>query len=158
MEQLAANGHTETTRARHATYYLALADHALDTFLHRPQDVIWLDYLSRDRPNLQVALRWFGDRGDAQACLRLVMALGPPDGSVESVFAESVHTNGGLTARESEVIELIARGMTNREIAELLVVSVRTVERHITNLYAKIGVRGKAGATAYALRHGLVTS
>jgi DNA-binding NarL/FixJ family response regulator len=61
----------------------------------------------------------------------------------------------GLTARELEVLRLVASGRSNREIAEKLVLSVRTVERHVTNLYAKIGARGKADATAYAFRHGL---
>jgi ATP/maltotriose-dependent transcriptional regulator MalT len=62
----------------------------------------------------------------------------------------------GLTAREVEVLRLVAAGLSNREIAEELVLSVRTVERHITNLYGKIDARGKADATAYALEHGLV--
>jgi non-specific serine/threonine protein kinase len=60
-----------------------------------------------------------------------------------------------LTARELEVLRLVASGRSNREIAEELVLSVRTVERHVTNLYAKIGARGKADATAYAFRHRL---
>jgi DNA-binding NarL/FixJ family response regulator len=60
-----------------------------------------------------------------------------------------------LTPREAEVLRLIARGCSNQQIADELVLSVRTVERHITNLYAKIGAHGKADATAYALRHGL---
>ena len=50
----------------------------------------------------------------------------------------------------------IAAGRTNQEIAEDLILSIRTVERHITNLYGKIGARGKADATTYALRQGLV--
>lgn len=61
----------------------------------------------------------------------------------------------GLTAREATVLSLLAAGRTNREIAETLAVSPFTVARHITNLYAKIGARGRAEATAYALRHGL---
>ena len=59
----------------------------------------------------------------------------------------------GITPREADVLRLIASGNTNREIAEALVLSVATVERHIANLYAKIGARGRADATAYALRH-----
>ena len=61
-----------------------------------------------------------------------------------------------LTQREVEVLRLIAAGNSNREIAAGLVVSVRTVERHITNIYGKIGARGKADATSYALKHSLI--
>lgn len=62
----------------------------------------------------------------------------------------------GLTERETEVLHLIARGHTNGEIADELSLSVRTVERHIGNLYGKIGARGRADATAYALTRGFV--
>jgi DNA-binding NarL/FixJ family response regulator len=54
-----------------------------------------------------------------------------------------------------EVLRLIAMGMSNREIAITLSVSVRTVNRHIENLYRKIGAHGRADATAYAFRHRL---
>jgi pimeloyl-ACP methyl ester carboxylesterase/DNA-binding CsgD family transcriptional regulator len=60
-----------------------------------------------------------------------------------------------LSHRELEILRQIAAGRSNQEIANDLVLSVRTVERHITNLYAKIGARRKADATAYALRHGI---
>jgi DNA-binding CsgD family transcriptional regulator len=63
---------------------------------------------------------------------------------------------GVLTAREVEVLRLVARGKTNKEIAAELVLSPATVERHITNIYAKIGARGRADATGYAYTHGLV--
>jgi DNA-binding CsgD family transcriptional regulator len=62
----------------------------------------------------------------------------------------------GLTAREVEVLRHLAGGRTNDEIAEELFVSVRTVERHVANIYAKIGARGRANATAYALTHNLI--
>jgi pimeloyl-ACP methyl ester carboxylesterase/DNA-binding CsgD family transcriptional regulator len=62
----------------------------------------------------------------------------------------------GLTEREVEVLRHLASGKTNGEIAEELFVSVRTVERHVANIYAKIGTRGRANATAYALTRGLV--
>ena len=61
----------------------------------------------------------------------------------------------GLSPREVEVLRLISRGKSNREIATELVLSVRTVERHITNLYGKINGRSRAEATAYALTHGI---
>jgi DNA-binding NarL/FixJ family response regulator len=63
-----------------------------------------------------------------------------------------------LTPREMEVLRLIAAGKSNQQIAAILMLSVRTVERHSSNIYAKIGAAGavaRATATAYALRHGL---
>lgn len=61
----------------------------------------------------------------------------------------------GLSAREAEVLALLAGGMSNREIAAELVVSIRTVERHVSNVYRKTGAHGRSSATAYALKHGL---
>jgi class 3 adenylate cyclase/DNA-binding CsgD family transcriptional regulator len=61
----------------------------------------------------------------------------------------------GLTSREAEVLQLLARGKISREIAEALYLSVRTVERHIANVYLKIDAHGRADATAYAIKHGL---
>ena len=65
------------------------------------------------------------------------------------------HLPGGLTAREAEVLGLLAARLSNREIAEALGLSVRTVERHLSNVYAKIGAHDRRGARAYAARHGL---
>jgi LuxR family transcriptional regulator, maltose regulon positive regulatory protein len=65
----------------------------------------------------------------------------------------------GLTRREAEILRLIARGAANHDIAAGLVISVRTVERHISNIYLKLGLEGpaaRASAAAAALRHGLV--
>jgi DNA-binding NarL/FixJ family response regulator len=69
-------------------------------------------------------------------------------------------TEGGatLTAREAEILREIARGLSNQEIASTLFLSVRTVERHISNIYAKVGAHGKAAraaATAWAHTHGM---
>lgn len=61
-----------------------------------------------------------------------------------------------LTPRETEVLRLIAQGRTSSEISKELGLSIRTVGRHITNIYDKLGVQGRAEATAYALRHGIV--
>jgi DNA-binding CsgD family transcriptional regulator len=65
---------------------------------------------------------------------------------------------GGLSAREAEVLRLVARGLSNAEIADELVLSVRTVERHVANVYLKIGASGRtarAVATAWAHAHGV---
>jgi predicted ATPase/DNA-binding CsgD family transcriptional regulator len=60
-----------------------------------------------------------------------------------------------LSRREVEVLRLVAQGRTNREIAEALFLSENTVARHLTNIFTKLGVKNRAGATAYALRSGL---
>ncbi len=63
---------------------------------------------------------------------------------------------GGLSPRELEVLRLVATGKTNREIAGELVVSARTVDRHVSNIFAKLHVSSRAAATAYAYEHQLV--
>jgi len=60
-----------------------------------------------------------------------------------------------LTARETEVLGLLAGGQTAREIATVLSISLSTAQRHITNIYAKIGARGRVDAVTYALTRGL---
>ena len=60
-----------------------------------------------------------------------------------------------LTRREAQVLALLASGQTSKELAAQLSLSVTTVQRHVANIYAKIGVRNRAEATRYALRHGL---
>jgi non-specific serine/threonine protein kinase len=64
---------------------------------------------------------------------------------------------GGLSPRELEVLKLLALGSSNKQIGRALTLSVRTVERHIANVYLKIGAHGRADATSYAFRHGLAT-
>ena len=63
---------------------------------------------------------------------------------------------GGLTPREVEVLRLVAAGRTNREIAVDLVLSEKTVARHLSNIYTKLGIGSRAAATAYAYDHQLV--
>jgi ATP/maltotriose-dependent transcriptional regulator MalT len=62
----------------------------------------------------------------------------------------------GLTARELEVLRLLAQGLSDAQIAEHLVISPRTVNRHITSLYSKLGVSSRAAATHYAIEHHLL--
>ena len=63
---------------------------------------------------------------------------------------------GGLTAREVEVLALVAKGKTNREISAALVLSEHTVARHLQNVFAKLGVSSRTAASAFAFEHGLV--
>ena len=69
--------------------------------------------------------------------------------------AGSTETHG-LTARELEVLRLVAAGKSNREIAEALVISDHTARRHLQNIFAKLGVSSRAAATALALRQRLI--
>jgi DNA-binding NarL/FixJ family response regulator len=88
-----------------------------------------------------------GEAGRAAALLRRLGAEPAPAAGEPS-----------LTRREREILALIGRGLDNREIAARLVLSVRTVERHVSNVYLKIGASGpsaRAVAAAYAARHGL---
>ena len=64
-------------------------------------------------------------------------------------------TPGGLTAREKEVLVLVATGKTNRRIAADLSISEKTVARHLSNIFTKLGLSSRAEATAYAYQHGL---
>jgi ATP/maltotriose-dependent transcriptional regulator MalT len=70
--------------------------------------------------------------------------------AAEGSHVKSEPLPDGLTAREAEVLRFIARGQSNRQIADELVLSIRTVERHIANIYEKAGVHTKSQATAYA--------
>jgi DNA-binding NarL/FixJ family response regulator len=63
-----------------------------------------------------------------------------------------------LTARESEIVKLIAEGRSSKEIAALLVISVKTVERHRANILQKLEMRDRTELTRYALRTGLIES
>jgi HD-GYP domain-containing protein (c-di-GMP phosphodiesterase class II) len=62
----------------------------------------------------------------------------------------------GLTAREVDVLRLVSRGMSTKEIAARLVISPKTTRNHIEHIYAKIGVSNRAGASWYAVQHGLL--
>ena len=64
----------------------------------------------------------------------------------------------GLTAREVEVLGLLARGDSNKAIATKLVVAPKTVSNHVEHIYAKIGVSTRAAAAIFAMQHGLVGS
>lgn len=66
------------------------------------------------------------------------------------------HSSAGLTAREAEVLCLVAQGMTNEQVAEQLVISPRTVNTHLTSIFGKISVSTRSAATRYAIDHHLV--
>jgi DNA-binding NarL/FixJ family response regulator len=81
-----------------------------------------------------------------------------PDVARVEALSRAVATTvpGGLTGREIEVLRLVAEGKTNRAIAKALVISDHTVRRHLQNIFNKIGVSSRAGATAFAFQRDLV--
>jgi DNA-binding NarL/FixJ family response regulator len=91
-----------------------------------------------------------------QATLLAAAAPGaaPPPGGPERAGGEGGLPDG-LTRREAEVLTLVARGMTNTEIAATLFLSGNTVKTHINRVFAKTGSRDRVAATHYARRHGL---
>ena len=63
---------------------------------------------------------------------------------------------GGMSAREIEVLRLVAQGLTIKQIARTLNIAEKTVDNHIQHIYAKIGVSTRAGATLFAMQHRLL--
>jgi pimeloyl-ACP methyl ester carboxylesterase/DNA-binding CsgD family transcriptional regulator len=81
--------------------------------------------------------------------------LAEPTASVDRARASQRRGSGGLSPRETEVLRLLAGGESNGQIAARLGLSINTVERHVVNLYRKIDARGRAEATAWAIRNGV---
>jgi pimeloyl-ACP methyl ester carboxylesterase/DNA-binding CsgD family transcriptional regulator len=97
---------------------------------------------------------WMGDVTEGIAAIEEFLAeleLAPTlPARSRDVVAENV-----LSGRETEVLRLLSAGRSNKDIAAELVISVRTVERHINHIYEKAGVVNRAEAAAYAVRHGI---
>lgn len=88
-------------------------------------------------------------RLDADACEAVLAAAGQPIRRRRDQVA-------GLTSRELEVLRLLARGSSIKDVARALVISPKTADAHIQHIYGKIGVSTRAAATVFAMRHGLV--
>ena len=116
--------------------------------------------VARTRALIGSACRVLGDEDGAEleldAARHALELLGAPTDLLQ--LEDAAHTSGGagsLTSREVEVLRLVASGMTNRAVAKHLVISEKTVARHLSNIFAKLGVASRTGATAYAYEHGL---
>ena len=119
--------------------------------------------VARVRVLLGQACRAVGD--DDTATLELEAARGvfeqlgatPDLAKVDSLARDAPSVDAhGLTPRELQVLRLVAAGETNKAIAAELVLSDRTVDRHVSNIFTKLGVSSRAAATAYAYEHQLV--
>jgi HD-GYP domain-containing protein (c-di-GMP phosphodiesterase class II) len=102
--------------------------------------------------------------GEAARALQAEVKEGHLDPeAVQAVLVAAGHTvrrrrkgPAGLTEREVEVLRLLARGFSNKEIASRLVISRRTVGKHVEHIYAKIGASNRAAASLFAVQHGLL--
>jgi DNA-binding NarL/FixJ family response regulator len=115
---------------------------------------------ARARVLYGIALRAAGVHEDAELELRSAISaferLGaaPEVAATAALLGRDEHPRG-LTAREVEVLRLVASGKTNRDIAVELVISEHTVARHLQNIFAKLDVPSRSAATAFAFEHGL---
>jgi HD-GYP domain-containing protein (c-di-GMP phosphodiesterase class II) len=104
------------------------------------------------------------DPDEAAAELRREVKAGKLDAdAVEAVLGAAGHRvarrregPAGLTPREIEVLRLLARGLSNKQIAAKLVIASKTVGNHIEHIYAKTGASNRAGAGLFAMQHGLL--
>lgn len=164
LAELAAVFGTEAlvARAAHAKAAVALARGLFDEALTplRTAVTVWRSLgvvyeTAQSQLLLARACRELGDEETALletgAALRTLAEIGIPVATDEA--EPDLHR---LTARELEVLRLVASGVTNQEIAEDLYISARTVDRHVANILAKLGVSTRTAATAYGYEHGLI--
>jgi DNA-binding NarL/FixJ family response regulator len=119
--------------------------------------------VARVRALIGDALRRLGDdegaRMELHAARAVFQRLGaaPALAAIEERSASGpTRARAGLTGREIQVLSLIAAGKSNRQIASQLVLSERTVARHVSNIFTKLGVSSRAAATAFAFQHELI--
>jgi DNA-binding NarL/FixJ family response regulator len=110
---------------------------------------------ARTRVLMADACRALGDRESADRELDAARAIFDELGAAPDL-ARLTETDDVLSPRELEVLRLVATGATNRAIADHLVLSERTVDRHVSNIFGKLGVSSRAAATAYAFDRQLV--
>lgn len=117
---------------------------------------------ARVRVLIGLACRELGDRDSAamelDAAREVFQNLGarPDLARLAGLDEGAAAPAGGLTAREIEVLRLVSAGKTNRAVAAELVISEKTVARHLSNIFDKLGVSSRAAATAYAYEHDLI--
>jgi DNA-binding CsgD family transcriptional regulator len=174
LEAISADYATDVLLASAATARgrLLLAEHdarsacaSLRTALERWQSLEVPYEIATTRTLLGQSLKELGDDDGAAGSFAAAEALFEQIGARIDVRAPGDSLGGeraaaapaGLTARELEVLGLVAAGHTNKQIAAELFLSEKTVSRHLSNIFAKIDVTSRSAATAFAFEQGLVT-
>jgi ATP/maltotriose-dependent transcriptional regulator MalT len=172
VQELESTAEAFDTPMLHATAALArgrvqLAEHDVATACTTLRDALrrWQELevpyeVATTRTVLAQALRDAGDEHGARESFAAARALFDLIGArLDAHGIDGPHElrlPSGLTIREAEVLRLVAAGLSNKEIAAALHLSVKTVSRHLSNIFTKIGVSSRAGATAFAFEHQLV--
>jgi DNA-binding NarL/FixJ family response regulator len=175
-----AAGELEALASRNRTGYLrAIAAHARASVLLATGDSgaavpllrdAWSAYRDIDAPYegarvrelLGLAMRAVGDEDSAEMEFDAARTVFDQLEAVPDAARVRGHSrgrragSGGLTARELEIVVLVSKGRTNREIASELVISEKTVARHLSNIFDKLDIPSRAALTAYAYEHGLI--
>ena len=130
-ERLTDRGDVAATAARHCNYYLGIAKTARGK-LEGPEQAAWMRRLEVDLDNLR-------------ASIALALAV-----------SASGRARGGLSAREREIAVLVGQGLSSRSIADMLHLSVRTVETHRAHIQQKLRLGSRSELVRYALEHRLI--
>ena len=173
-EQLVAAGEEAVARRRHAEHFRAFAAR-LRPQLQGPRRQHFLALATQERANLEAALRWIAhqERGPADgrtrdtpvgqpdaAALEVLDELRLEDESRRRAAAGRPHERGAaystaLTTRQREVAGLIARGLTNKQIARSLIITEKTVGTHVEDIFNKLGFQSRAQVAAWVGMQGM---
>jgi DNA-binding CsgD family transcriptional regulator len=178
--RVAADELTTIAAEMRAPFLRALAERAVGAVLLAEGDVraalvvlrgAWIRWREIDAPYeaarvrilISLACRSFGDDDsaemelDAAGSVFVQLGAAADVAHVEQVRGmASAKGTSGLTAREVQVLRLVATGKTNRAIADELFISEKTVARHVSNIFTKLGLSSRSAATAFAYEHELV--
>jgi DNA-binding NarL/FixJ family response regulator len=123
-----------------------------EVYLSMTEERSWRPGLSPAEAAAEVRGELSSGRLDRRAVEAVLSAAGQPSASGRAARSWPA----GLTDREVDVLRLLAKGHANKHVARSLHVSEATVKTHIINLYGKIGVNTRSGATLFALEHDLI--
>jgi DNA-binding CsgD family transcriptional regulator len=140
---------------RHLAEALAIAE-TIGARFDRALTLLALARLRAEGGRVDEAARWLAEAAAVFGALAAGPALSRAEALREALSTPAPATGrAALTAREREVLRLVARGMTDAEIGAVLSISYRTVGQHLRSVYAKLGVSSRAGATRIAVEHHL---